>query len=324
MIKVLYLPLNASENDQAPMYLAWRNNKVDLRIFDFYFSFLKDQNAGRVNVEFLEVVKEFQPDLIHMQLQMTNVIQPETLEKARSLVNKKVILTNWSGDIRNEASKELLKISPVVDHTFISSTGQLELYRASGAKNVAYWQIGYDPNIFYPEEKRIIQYEISFAANAYAAGTFPDAKLRTDIAAELKNKLGNKFALHGSGYSSHLGRIFGLSPKKINSVYNSSRTILSVSNFNDVSNYFSDRLLICLAAGRPVISYRFPQSETYFTDKVDYLVAHSKEEIYDLVLYCQKNPEAAEKIGKQGAEKVRLQHTYQSRVAELLYLVGLR
>lgn len=323
MIKALYLPLNVKENDQAPVYEAWKKNNVDLRIFDFYFSFLKDQNSQRVNLEFLETIKAFQPDIVHMQLQMTNVIQPETLEKARSLLIKKCVFTNWSGDIRSEPSKELLKIAPAVDHTFISSTGQLEMYLASGARNVGYWQIGYNPNLFFPESRRPLHYEMSFAANAYAPGTFPDARLRSDVASDLKEKLGKKFALYGSGYPARLGKIFPLPFEKINSVYNSSRTVLSINNFNDVSHYFSDRLLICLASGRPVISYRFPQSETYFTHGIDYLVANSKEEIWDHLIFCQKNTEIAEKIGLQGAQKVKLQHTYQSRIAELLYLVGL-
>jgi spore maturation protein CgeB len=239
------------------------------------------------------------------------------------LIQKKCIFTNWSGDIRNEASKELIKIAPAVDHTFISSTGQIELYKSAGVKNVGYWQIGYDPDIFYPEKNYPIQYEMAFAANAYAPGTFPDASLRSSIASELKNKLGKKFALYGSGYSFQLGKISPLPFNKINALYNSSRTILSVNNFNDVEHYFSDRLLICLASGRPVISYRFPQSETYFTHGTDYLVANSKEEILDLLDFCQKNPEISKKIGLQGAQKVKLQHTYQSRIAELLYLIGL-
>jgi hypothetical protein len=259
-----------------------------------------------------------------MQLQMTNIISPNSIKIARQKLNKKCIFTNWSGDVRNHASNEMIEISKVVDHSFISSVGQLDLYKNSGAKNVKYWQIGYDDKLFYPLNKKEFKYDLVFAGNAYSKNTFADSKKRTDMVIQLKNYFKDKFAIFGSGYNIDLGqKISSLSFKDVNEVYNDSRCILSISNYNDISHYFSDRLLICLASGRPTISYRFPDYETYFSNNSDILIAHSVDDIINQVENCKKNPKFADKIGHNGAAKVKAEHTYKSRVVELLKIIGI-
>src|SRR6267154_3888793 len=99
MLKVLYLPINDHSNVQHGMYDAWRAAGTDMQVYDFYLRFLDTKNKNTVCNEFLRAVDTFQPDLIHMQLQMTNIIDSGTLVKARQLCkNNRVILTNWSGD----------------------------------------------------------------------------------------------------------------------------------------------------------------------------------------------------------------------------------
>ena len=325
MIKVLYLPLNAGSNIQNGMYDAWRDLPyVELKIFDFYKMYESSKNKDLINKNFIETVEEFQPDLVAMQLQMTNVIYPNSIATAKLKTNNKCIFTNWSGDVRNHASKEMINISKVVDYTLISSTGQVDLYKSSGAKNVHYWQIGYDHNKFYPLNKNIFKYDLVFAGNAYT-NTFADARKRLDMILQLKKHFKEKFGIFGGGYSKEFGEeINSIDFNDLNSLYSQSRCILSISNYNDISHYFSDRLLICMSSGRPTISYRFPEYESYFSDNCDILIGRSVSEIIQKVEYCKNNPEVADKIGKNGANKVNAEHTYKSRVIELLKLVGLR
>lgn len=260
-----------------------------------------------------------------MQLQMTNIISPNSINLARSKVKKKCIFTNWSGDVRDSASKEMINISHVVDYSFISSIGQLDLYKNSGAKNIKYWQIGYDHKLFYPLNKENFKYDLVFAGNAYSQNTFADAKKRTDMVIHLKKYFKDRFAIFGNGYNINFGqKISPVSFKDVNEVYNNSRCILSISNYNDISHYFSDRLLVCLASGRPTISYRFPGYETYFSHGSDILIANSVEEIINQVEYCKRNPDIASKIGKNGSAKVKAEHTYKSRIVELLKIIGLQ
>ena len=108
-----------------------------------------------------------------------------------------------------------------------------------------------------------------------------------------------------------------------NEIYNNSACVVSISNFNDVSHYFSDRMLMCLASGRPTIAYRFPGSQSYFTDRGDLLIANNDEHVFNLVEECLTKPEWASQIGQNGYLKVLSEHTFESRVLELISIVGL-
>ena len=81
---------------------------------------------------------------------------------------------------------------------------------------------------------------------------------------------------------------------------------------------------MCMASGRPTISLRFPKWESYFTHKGDIVIADSVADIPNKVQWLLDNPERAELIGSLGAEKILAEHTYLSRIKELLEMVGLK
>lgn len=325
MIKVLYLPLNAGAGVQEGMYDAWHFLQTNLLIFDFLNEWEKlGRDREKLIKLFLSKVESFQPNLIHMQLQLTGIFTPESLIEARKLCRNKVIITNWTGDIRNKPAAEMAVLSPVVDYTLISSTGQIKDYEKMGCKNIKYWQIGYDPKYHYPKNQDKFKYDLAFAGNAYSPNSFTDCALRLKILEKLKKKLGEKFGLFGFGYHDKFGNVTAVPGKEVNNVYNDSVAILNISHYNDVSHYFSDRLLTCLASGRPTISYRFPNYESYFTHNSDILIANNVEEILKFINYCKDNSEKANLIGANGYAKAKSEHTYHSRVAELLFMTGLR
>lgn len=324
MLKVLYLPINTVEQAQVGMYDAWKALGVELHIFDFYLKWTRNKNVTAICNEFVEIVRNLQPDLVQMQLQMTNIIDSATLHRARAACNKPTIFINWSGDVRNHAAPEIISVSGAVDYTFISSTGQIPLYEKAGCKNVRYWQIGYDPKYFFPKKQTSFEYHVSFAGNAYPHGTFADAGLRLNILRSLKKRYGNKFGLFGHGYhANEFGKTQYASGLDLNNAYNKSACVLSISNYNDISHYFSDRLLACMASGRPTVCYRFPKYETYFTNKSDILMANSLEDIHNLIDYCVTHPEEANLIGRNGNARMQAEHTHRSRVAELVQMLGL-
>ena len=49
------------------------------------------------------------------------------------------------------------------------------MYKATGLNNVTYWQVGYDPNLYYPEPelKQNYLYDISFCANTNTREGYP-------------------------------------------------------------------------------------------------------------------------------------------------------
>lgn len=315
MLKVLYLPIGS----QPGMERAFREVGADLQVYDFYGVWERTRSQGNVNQEFLNKVKNFQPNLIHMQLQFTGLIGSNIIGEARRSCPG-VVITNWSGDVRNTAIADFCNVAGAVDYSLISSTGQLDMYRAAGCHNVKYWQIGYDPVTFFPKNETNFRYDVSFLGNNYG-NVFPDGEMRLSAVNSLRNYFGNRFGLFGNGYAPHAPSV---DPGKGNDVYNSSLCTLSISNYNSVSHYFSDRLLAAMASGRPTISWHFPGYESYFVDRQDIFIARSAAEIIDIVNYCKTNPDIAKQVGVNGHQRVLKEHTFTSRVLELLHMTNLQ
>ena len=110
----------------------------------------------------------------------------------------------------------------------------------------------------------------------------------------------------------------------VKNVYHHSVCAISISHFNDISHYFSDRLLMCMASGRPTIALKFPKWESYFTDMCDLVMVDSVDQIPEKVKMLKNNPDLANYIGMSGSRKVFAEHTYHSRIQELLNIVGLK
>lgn len=315
MIKVLYLPIGS----QPGMADGFRNVGVELKVFDFFS--VGERSKEEANRTFLNHISSFRPDLIHMQLQMTDVITDQSLIKAREILPE-AIFTNWTGDIRKTPNMEFVKKSKLVNYSLMSNVGQIEQYRQAGCKNVLYWQIGYDPKACFPKWNDSFDYDVVFVGNCYRDSMFPDARLRTRIAAKLKEVFKNRCGIFGGGYPSSI-KANSIGWNEANNVYNRSLCVLSVSNFNDISHYFSDRLLMCLATARPTITYRFPGIESYFAENGDILVARNIDEVVDLVNFCKSNINKANQIGKNGFMRVSAEHSFTSRALELLSITKL-
>ena len=314
MLKVLYLPIGR----QPGMEDAFEAVGVKLEVYDFYGMWERTHSKGTVAQEFLAKVRQFQPNLIHMQLQFTGLIDASVIAEARKL-SPGVIITNWTGDVRAEAQIPFVGVSNEVDFSLISSTGQLNVYRAAGVQNVKYWQIGYNPKVNYPQDLDSLRYDVSFLGNNYGH-TFPDGSLRTGVVDTLRNIFRDRVGVFGTGYVPAAPTI---EPVRANEVYNQSVCALSISHFNNISHYFSDRLLHCMASGRPTISWHFPGYESYFIEGKEIFIARSAKEIVDIVNYCKANPEIAKQVGENGYQRVLKEHTFTSRVVELLHITNL-
>ena len=314
MVKVLYLPIGHQPGTEE----AFRDVGVNLSVFDFFTEGSRSKDAA--NRGFLARVREFQPDLIHMQLQMTDIITHSSLAEAKKLVPG-VVMTNWTGDIRVKPCASFVNASKFVDYSLLSNVGQIEMYRAAGCHNARYWQIGYDPKRFFPKNYTSFKYDVSFAGSHYPRA-FPDTPLRLAVVQVLRGKYGARFGLFGQGYPRTLKTDYA-APSDLNEVYNNSACVLSISHFNDVSHYFSDRLVMCLASGRPTIVYRFPGYDNYFGHLNSALIANTKDEIVSLVEFCKTNPEEATRIGNNGWLEINAKHSFASRVLELLAMTNL-
>jgi spore maturation protein CgeB len=318
-MKILYLPIG----NQTGTISAFKNSEVDLTVFDFYTYFYKNGRQALAD-NFLSMIGQIKPDLVHMQLQFEGLISPDVIIAAKVLVPH-AIFTNWSGDIYKTVVPYFVDISKVVDYSFLSNRGQIQLYLDAGGKNIFYWQIGYDPTQYMNLGQTDFKYKITFTANNYPDDLYPDARLRRDVMVSLRSVFGDKAGLFGKNYPYNLN-IKHSDPdgiSRLNNIYNDSLCVLSVSNFNDVEDYFSDRLLYCIASGRPTIVYRFPGIEKYFENGKEILVANNISDIIKFVSLLDNDKELANTIGNNGSKRV-VEHTYDARIKELYSFVGLR
>jgi spore maturation protein CgeB len=206
------------------------------------------------------------------------------------------------------------------------------MYRDAGCKNVDYFQTGYDQKYFYrkteverEELRKKYNHDIVFCASNPKHHAYPDVKIRERIVLKAHGKYKDEFCVYGYFWEKHnLEKSWrgALNFYEQNDIYNGSKIILSVSCYNDVKKYFSNRLPIALATGTMVISKYFPGIEEYFENHKHLVWFKEQDECFDLIDYYLKHDEEREQIGKNGAQEVLLRHTYFERVKELSYRLG--
>lgn len=325
MIKVMFLPLNFGDVIQKGVYDAFLESGCELAVFDYFGMMRKGVSISNIRSELIKRVGDFKPDLLHLQIQHTTIIDYLTILEIRKRYPN-IIISNATVDVRNYVPKPFKDIGKISNYNFITSTSQLDIYRRAIGSNVYYWQIGYDPLLYHPMQGEVknFQYDAIFIANYTNKENYPGTRDREKLCDLMRSTFGHRFGLFGGGWPSKYRSMGSLAQRKLKHTYYKSFCSISLNHYNDLEHYFSDRLLMCLGCGRPTISYRFPKWETFFADNCDLVIANSVEEIPQKIKYLLKNRELAEYIGKSGAEKVFAEHTYLSRIQELLKIVGLR
>ncbi len=116
----------------------------------------------------------------------------------------------------------------------------------------------------------------------------------------------------------HLGKA-----KVLAALYNGSKIVISVNNFNDVEMYFSARQLNAMASGTLTVSAYIPGLEKYFTNGEDLVWFKTADECVDLVNYYLDHEDEARRIGMNGSKKVLENHTKINRIKEMRDRLGL-
>jgi spore maturation protein CgeB len=324
-IRVLFLPLSFSDVRQDGVSDAFLALGCEVEVFEYMEKYVQCKNEEKVRKSLIELAKSFRPDLMHVQIQHTTVINANTIRTIKQMFPK-MIVSNTTTDIRNYVPPTYKAIADVSDFNLISSTGQMDLFKRELGKDVKYWQIGYNPNLYKPTTygSKEFKYDAVFIGHYNKKENYPGTSERVAACELLRKNFGDRFGLFGGGpWPQNLKTKGSINQRTVSDIYNESVCSISVSHYNDVDNYFSDRLLMSMASGRPVVSYRFPKYENYFVNMCDLVIVDSLSDIPDAVKMLKNNTELANYIGKSGAAKVFAEHTYYSRVKELLKIVGL-
>ena len=106
---------------QAGVYDAFREADCRLEVFDYFAQYSGRNNIGKVRQDLINKAVLFRPDLIHMQIQHTNIIDADTIRKIRRRLPR-VVVSNWTGDVRNYVPRQFVEMAYVSDYNLISST----------------------------------------------------------------------------------------------------------------------------------------------------------------------------------------------------------
>jgi len=319
---------------QFGMYDAFIDNGLETYVLNFgKNSFSKREyvdgyieQAGEIFIETCEIYK---PDWVHMPLEKSGFLTLDAIKIAKKKLPN-AIFTNWAGDIRSEPIQFFLEMAKIVDVPLICSKGQLDPYKSAGCKNVQYWQAGIDHRRFYrfDHKKRVelynkFEHDVVFCANN--SPRFPGSSIRKEVVVKLNKKIGKKFVVYGTGWK----KIIPDSSRdrsqyfEQGNIYNGSKIVISINNFNDVEMYFSARQLIAMASGTLTVSHYIPGLEEYFTNGKDLVWFENADECVDLVEYYLEHEEEAEKIAINGSAKVLSEHSWTERVKELGTRIGI-
>jgi len=318
--RVLVAPLNYSHRQEG-QYQAFREvfGADAVREFD-YMHYVRRGKAP--DKKLIEAVEDFSPHWIWFQLQNSDAIRPETLVEIRRRWPR-CLVTHWMGDCRPQIEPYLARVCRETHGTLISSVGQIPLFQAIGAPRVAYCQIGLDPAADLDGTPRwdppFRVPEVVFCGDYY--GHVADFQKGTSQRLSTLSALAHAdldVGVIGRGWPKEIPIAGECHVKQQHHVYKRAKVVIAVNHFNDVDRYYSDRLLIAMASGTPVVAWHVPGLEHELTNMVDVVLAKSESDFVDRVKWLLSNPDKAAAIGRSGREKVAREHTWTARLRQLL------
>jgi hypothetical protein len=306
--------------------------------FDYMAMHRRGMTSNQINGSLFDSVRKFRPDWIWMQLQTSDIVTSEVVENIKQVLPQ-TIVTHWMGDLRTEVPDHLARICKATDATLLSNRGQFQLYQAAGAKRVHYTQIGLDWDedvlgLSWNGDKTNREVweppfrvpEVVFCGGYYEH--MPGHKLRLAAIRRLLEEKIDVGVVSESPWPSDIPVVGSCHVKQQHAVYRRAKVVLSINNYNDIENYFSDRQLIAMASGTPVVArwvpglddleYGFRTHEcsmfgSYLDDSLDSMVKRVKRLL--------ANEELRQSIGMAGRMRVMRDHSWHTRILDLLPVV---
>lgn len=327
-MRVLVLPLNY-DHPQLGMISAFQHafGSRNVDVFDYLAVYRglgeKPELRGLVDDGFLARVRTFQPDWIFAQLQETDVISPAALAAARHAGGQRAYVTHWTGDYRPQLMPYTCEVSRACDLTMASSRGQLVDFTKAGSPDVMYVQIGldWDEDVLGlpPWTPPFAVPEVVFLGNHYAGGPWVQGTAeRLAVAQALQQAFGWRFGVVGHGWLGNGVNVVGTcTVKQQHHVWKRAKVAINVNHENHVANYYSDRLLIAMASGTPVVTWRVPGLEDEFVIDEDLLVATSPDGFVAATQRLLADP-YRHLVGANGRDKVMREHSWYARLLQIL------
>lgn len=325
-IRRIFLSCINYDHPQKGMTHAFQGvfGRENVAEYDYYDRVKQTGNIGLVNDEFLDQVLRFKPDWLWLQLQNTEIIRASTIQKVRQALPHCVV-SHWMGDARPSVGEYLASICAATHITFLSSIKHIPMYYAAGAPEVRYLQIGLDWEEDILQEPEWVPTftvpDVVFIGNYYG-DMFPGTPDRVAAVNALMSA-GVNIGVVGSGWDkNHFPVLGSCGVKQQVHIWKRAKVGISVNHFNDAAGYYSDRHLIALASGTPLVCQRIPDLDKDFEAGTELFMFSSREELVERVQQLLRDPELRAKMGAAGRRRVFMEHTWFVRIFDVLQRVN--
>lgn len=258
-------------------------------------------------------------DMVFMQLQETAVLDAAIIRRIRQDFPH-VLLVHWTGDCRPWVSRYLMSVCDATHLTLVSSVGQLDLFRQAGAAEAHYMQIGLDWDedvLGLPEWEPKFRVPDVVFCGSYYPDQFPDGSAERIGTLRALRETGIDVGVVGLGWPADIPCVGSCGVKQQHHVWKRAKVALSINHFNHIDRYYSDRQLISMASGTPVVCHYVPGMEHEFTNGEHCLWFKQPHEAVTLVSHLLTDPERRARIGGAGRAHVMEQHSWEARLRSI-------
>lgn len=305
------------------LHIALGNHNTGLwKAFDEHFDTLhynwsENSNDVRcVNDKILELHRNFNPDVVFMQVQRGGIIDIETAEQ----ITKSSYTINWTGDVRYPLPQWFVDLGKHISITLFSNMKDVQLSREKGI-NADFLQVGFDEELFNPFDRVNQTPDIVFLGSNYIdSKEFPLSELRKDLVQKMYSSFGNAFMVYGGNWEQYIPNPVFLNPEQESMAYRSCKIAISLSHF-DYERYSSDRIFRLMGSGAFCLSHNYKGIENDFVIKKHLDVWNSLDELVDKCVFYLKNEYERKSIAKEGCKFVRENCTWDKRMIELKNMI---
>lgn len=303
-MKVLAVPIIVDNSPQTALRNAIRNISTEYREYSWCEARDRGEDTG---TGILQAAREFNPDLVFMQLQDPTVISVQQMAEFSGV---KVV---WNGDVRDSTPEWAVELGRVVDISLFTNLRDVEFLRSVGI-NADYLQIGYDENIYFPDGDKISTPDIVFLGANYGDAAFPLSQYRREMIEHLYTMsiYGPTFEAYGHCQKNSL-----LREKDEATLLRSAKIVINLSHYS-IDRYSSDRLWRALGSGVMVLSHNYPGIQQEFQIGHHLDVWDSLSELENKINYYLDNSLTRIEIAKNGYHHALKTSTWKARIKDNL------
>lgn len=258
-------------------------------------------------------IDSFQPELLFTQIQGVEPLTTGMLWKLRETYPTMKVV-NWNGDYWPEhlTSPEMLDLLLNVDLQLVVNGSVLDAYQQHGI-HAAFCPFGYETPLA-PLDMNAPFYDVLFLGNNYS-------EKRQQLYETLRSLQGVTVGIYGAGWPVSQGEC-NYDFAAAESLYAHAQIVISDNQFPDAKGYMSDRPIQALAAGTLVLQQYVADLEGLagLMDGVHYVQWKELSDLPGLIEYWLSRPQehVRARIAREGQAFVKLAHTWDSRVRELM------